>query len=131
MANIPFPTAAAVTNAMATLSRDDRMRCLAHPQPDGSYIVEAPDDLVAVLQGDHPPAPLPPVITYKADIWRRATDGEAEQLVAALDALPVRKRKLFEDAQYLSSADSEFDELRTAVVALFGEVRASELLAAS
>src|SRR5687768_13284028 len=36
--------------------------------------------------------------TYKADIWRRATDAEAEMIAAALASQPLRKRKIFEDA---------------------------------
>lgn len=70
-------------------------------------------------------------ITYKADLYRRATDDEAEKIEAALAAAPVRQRRLFEAAQYLDHADAEFSAMRTALVGLFGEARADELLAAS
>lgn len=60
MASITFSDAASVTNAMAALTRADRMKCVAHAQEDGSYTVEAPDALAAALRADHPSAPLPP-----------------------------------------------------------------------
>ena len=78
------------------------------------------------------PTPAPqPVITFKADIWRRCTDEEAAQIDEALKAAPIRQRRLFEDAQYLDHADEAFAFAHQALVGLFGEDRAGELLAAS
>lgn len=86
----------------------------------------------------HPPAliviepvPVSPVITFKADIWRRCTDEEAASIDEALKAATIRQRRLFEDAQYLDHADEAFAFAHAALVSLFGETRASELLAAS
>lgn len=76
--------------------------------------------------------PLPGVgITYKADIWRRATDEEAETIVAVLAQQPTRKQRLFNDATVLSHADPEFAELTAGFVVAFGQDRADELLAPS
>ena len=59
MVSVPFLSAALVTNAMAALAPADRAACLAHPQADGSYLVEAPERLEAVLRSAHPVAALP------------------------------------------------------------------------
>lgn len=72
-----------------------------------------------------------PVITYKADIWRRCTDAEAAKIDDALKASSIRQRRLFEDAQYLDHSDEAFAFAREALIGLFGEERASDLLAAS
>ncbi|GJD58343.1 hypothetical protein [Methylobacterium dankookense] len=77
------------------------------------------------------PNPSLPVITYKADIWRRATDEEAEQMDEALASLPVRQRRMYADAQYLNHGDEMFAVLSDALVHLFGEPRAIELLTPS
>lgn len=83
--------------------------------------------------GDPEPAPQPAksVITYKADLYRRCSEAEAEAIEMALMAASVRDRRLFETAQYLNSTDPDFDGLRQAMAAMFGQERADELLAAS
>lgn len=78
-----------------------------------------------------PPAPPLDLRTAKADIWRRATDAEADTILAGLDALPPRKRQIYNDATYLDHSDPLFDELADGFIQAFGEVRASELLAVS
>ncbi len=78
-----------------------------------------------------PTPPAPPVITYKADIYRRCTDEEADAIEMALAAAPVRKRRLFESALHLDHSDEAFAFARDALVEMFGETRAGELLAAS
>jgi hypothetical protein len=80
---------------------------------------------------DTPPPPLPPGRTYKADIWRRATDEEAEVIDAQLNAQPLKLRNLFRDAQYLDHADEYFIQMKAGFVGAFGQARADELLAAS
>lgn len=77
------------------------------------------------------PAPTAPAKTYKADIWRRASDTEAETIVAILAQQPVRKQRLFNDATVLDHADPDFSDLKAGFVAVFGQDRADELLAAS
>ena len=75
------------------------------------------------------------VSTSKADIWRRATDAEAE----AIDALlrdpppdlgmsPVKLRRLWEDATSIDHTDPLFGTIRAIAVEHFGEERADALL---
>ncbi len=90
---------------------------------DGSY--GPPPEPEVVLP---PPAPL---ITFKADLWRRATDEEAVQMDEALHELPVRLRRMYEDSQHIGHGDEFFPALSEGLIGLFGEARASELLLAS
>ncbi len=76
-------------------------------------------------------APMGPVITYKADIYRRCTDDEADAIEMALAAASVRKRRLFESALHLNHSDEAFAFARDAMVEMFGPERAGELLAVS
>jgi hypothetical protein len=78
-----------------------------------------------------PPASETIVRTLKSDIWRRCTDEEAEALEAALNAAPVRLRRLFNDSTILESNWPEYEALRSGIVQAVGEERAAELLAAS
>lgn len=70
-----------------------------------------------------------PRIVYKADIWRRATDDEAEAMDAMLDSQPVRLRRMWADAVHLQSDDELFATIDAALIAQFGVTRAAELLA--
>lgn len=65
----------------------------------------------------------------KDAIWRRATDAEAEAMEGALAAQPIRIRRIYEGATHIESGDQLFELLQTALVAMFGEPRAAELLA--
>jgi hypothetical protein len=88
---------------------------------------------IVVLQAilDAPPAePAPVAATISKDaIWRRATDAEAEAMEAALAAQPVRVRRIYDGASYISTGDELFSLLEAALVGLFGAERAAELLA--
>ncbi len=64
----------------------------------------------------------------KADLWRRLTDEEAELLDAALQAAPVRLRRVFEAAQYMDVNDPDYAALRSGIVEALGAVRAEEVL---
>lgn len=78
------------------------------------------------------PAPVPaPTLTklYKATLWRRVSDEEAELLHGALAQAPFRLRLIFEAAQHLDTTDDDFPALRAGVVAALGEARADEILA--
>lgn len=70
-------------------------------------------------------------ITFKKDIWQRCTEEEAEALNAALLMAPLRQRKMFEDAQYLSHGDDLFPAVRAAVEAACGFDRAAAILSPS
>lgn len=78
-----------------------------------------------------PPAPPAPYRIAKADIWRRATDAEAEAMDAALSAAPVRLRRAYDAAQFIASDDIWFAELEAGIAAAVGPARVAELLARS
>ncbi|SEM68554.1 hypothetical protein SAMN04515666_11910 [Bosea lupini] len=65
----------------------------------------------------------------KAEVWRRLTDEEAEAVDAALQAAPLRLRRVFEAAQFLDTADADYPALRAGVEAALGATRANEVLA--
>lgn len=77
-----------------------------------------------------PEKPTPVVLTSisKDAIWRRATDEEAEQMEAALQAQPVRLRRIYEGATFISAEDELYGVLAATLVQLFGAERADELL---
>lgn len=78
-----------------------------------------------------PPAPAPATVVMPADLWRRATDDEAQAIDAAMQAQPLRLRRIFQTATSYQSDDELWPLLMAAAVALFGEDRAAELLASS
>jgi hypothetical protein len=79
-----------------------------------------------------PPAPPEPAaITYKADIWRRCTDAQAEALTGLLGTQSVRQQRLFNDSQHLLHDDPDFLVLRAAVGTFLGEAEAARILAPS
>lgn len=95
-------------------------------EPLGKSLWEEAKDMATPAD---PPPSLPGLTrVYKADIWRRATDVEAEQIDAMLNALPVRLRRLWADAAFLDKTDELFSMIQTAATAAFGENRAAELL---
>lgn len=80
----------------------------------------------AVVHVSLPPAPRQ---IYKADIWRRATNAEADIMDAMLDSQPARLRRMWADAQYLQSDDELYATIEAALIGQFGATRAAELLA--
>jgi hypothetical protein len=132
MVTVAFKSAEAVTNAIMSLPPTDQRRCVAR-QVEQGFEIDAPNELAEALKGEHPPAPLPSTagITYKADIYRRCTDAEADAIEMALIAAPVRQRRLFESALHLDHSDEAFAFAQEALVGMFGKKRAAELLAAS
>ena len=73
--------------------------------------------------------------TSKADIWRRATDAEAEVIDALLrdpppdlGMSPVKLRRLWDDATSIDHTDPLFETIRAIAVEHFGEERADALL---
>lgn len=71
------------------------------------------------------------VITYKADIWRRVTESEAQTLYNAIENLPIKDKMIFKEASYLNHFHEEFNLVQSKMIELFGESRTSELLAPS
>ncbi|TXM68213.1 hypothetical protein FV229_08410 [Methylobacterium sp. WL120] len=87
-------------------------------------------DLETMTFNEAVPTP-PQKIIAKADIWRRATDEEADTILYILSQQTTRKRRIFNDATYIDHTDSMFAEMLQALTAAFGEARAVELLAPS
>ena len=84
---------------------------------------------VEILSKGWPPS------TSKADIWRRATDAEAEIIDALLrdpppdfGMSPVKLRRLWDDATSIDHTDPLFETIRAIAVQHFGEERADALL---
>lgn len=77
-----------------------------------------------------PPYVEPVVVIPAVTLWERMTDDEAEQVNAAMATQPFRTRKIFETANTFRSDHELWPLLLQVATTLFGEVRASELLAA-
>ncbi|ONG56962.1 hypothetical protein BKE38_05045 [Pseudoroseomonas deserti] len=69
--------------------------------------------------------PAPPGVTYKADIWRRTTDAEADVLDAVIDQVSARLRRYYEGAAYLDPRDADFPMLRDAMAAALAQLMGS------
>lgn len=87
---------------------------------------------IRVLSDNWPPR------TYKADIWHRMTDSEAEAVDQALSAPPgqsgvhpVKLRRLWEDSMYINHEGELFGVLMDIAKDILGEERALEVLAPS
>jgi hypothetical protein len=116
MASIPFLTADAVTNAMAALAASDQMRCFAHSLPDGSYVVDAPDELEAALRADHSiaPQPIPDVSSAQAKITLHRA-GKLDVVKAAVEAAGVEVQIWFAEARTWQRANPHVEAVRAAL----------------
>lgn len=97
-------------------------------EPGDAYFEAALATGLAIAPYAAPPAPVFTRIP-KAEVWRRLTDEEAEAVDAALQAAPLRLRRVFEAAQFLDTADADYPALRAGVEAALGATRADEVLA--
>lgn len=77
---------------------------------------------------DIPPAPYQ---ISKADIWRRASEEEAEILQAILATASVRLQGIFNGATYVSTDDDLYPTLWAGMAEALGNDRAADLLAPS
>lgn len=77
------------------------------------------------------PAPVAPKITYKADVWRRASPEQAAVIDTELTKLDVRMRRLWDDAAYLDHSQPEFLLLQQTMTAAFGKTETDRILAQS
>jgi len=68
------------------------------------------------------------LVTYKADIWRRATEEEVEQIVTALDQQSLKNQMIFKDALFIDHLSDEFELVEQVLNGVVGEDRARELL---
>lgn len=90
------------------------------------------DELLAELRDQKQnPVPLPMVDVIPAvTLWERLTEAEAEQVNAVMATQPFRTRQIFLTANTFRSDHELWPLLQQMAIDLFGEVRASELLAA-
>lgn len=105
----------ALTDALASLAQRDAE--IARLKADVGY--------------QEPPSTDGVFIISKDDIWRRASDQEAEIMEQALQNQPTRLKRIYEGATYIRTDDGLFTLLKETLVQLFGETRADELLAPS
>lgn len=75
------------------------------------------------------PPPPPAVVVPSVTLWERMSDAEAEQVEAAMATQPFRTRQIFMTAQTFRSDHELWPLLESMATQLFGETRASELLA--
>lgn len=90
---------------------------------------EAEGNTIAPYEPPETPAPV--IVVFPADLWRRATDEEAEAIDQTMGAQPLRIRRIFTSALEYRSDDEMWSLLMGAATQLFGEARAAELLAPS
>jgi len=89
------------------------------------------EEIIAALAAPEPAASPLPVVLYRADLYRRCTDDEADAIDAALANQPTRIRRIFESAVTFRSDDEMWSLLHDAAVGLFDDKRAAVLLSAS
>lgn len=75
--------------------------------------------------------PVSSGITYKADVWRRASPEQAAAIDTELTKLDVKMRRLWDDAAYIDHNAEEFTLLMQTMVAAFGEEEAARIMAPS
>lgn len=71
------------------------------------------------------------IILYPADLWSRLTEGEADQVEAAMATQSARIQNIFRSASSYRSDHELWPLLETVAIGLFGDERAAEILAAS
>lgn len=97
---------------------------------DGEPVEISDEEWAAQNPEPAPSEPMPYQIA-KADLWRRATEKEAEAMDAALSDAPARLRRAYDAAQYIASDDPWFPELQAGITAAIGAKRAAVILARS
>lgn len=80
---------------------------------------------------ESPPPPAPVIVLYPVDLWSRLTNDEAEQVEGAMLGQPIRLQNIFRAASSYRSDHELWPLLQSIAVALFGDARAAEILAAS
>lgn len=132
--------AALVINGVVdTIARDIAKLSDMLPVTGGTWVKATSDAVFAGFLYDGskftapslPDPPAAPAVIYKADIFRRATEDEAEAMTAALSQASARLQGIFAGAQMLSTDDPDFPMIRAGIIAAVGETRADQLLAPS
>lgn len=108
------------------------MSATAYKLVDGKRVALKGDELADHLgRLETPPSSVPTAKTFKADIWRRCTDDEADTLDAMLAQQSTRLRLIFASATVIDHGDDDFPALKAGIEAALGVDRAAEILAPS
>lgn len=87
-----------------------------------------PDEAAEVVAFSNPPVSAVYTIG-KSTPWRRMSDEEVADVDAAMQAAPLKQRRIYEAASYISTEDELFETLRALLSAVLSSSRADELLA--
>ena len=102
------------------------------PAPAGVTSREACGKTLDPLTGTlSSPDAVSEAITYKADIFLRASDNQAELMVAMLGQQTVRIQEIFRASRHINHSDDLFSLLMGGLTSLFGEAEAARILAPS
>jgi hypothetical protein len=102
----------------------------AGPQT-GMSLEETNDQDTEVQAFLNPPPPEPMTIVYQVTLWSRMTDGETEQVMAAMAMQPIRIQNIFRSANSYRSDHELWPLLQSVAIGLFGTERASQILESS
>ncbi|NZD50550.1 hypothetical protein [Rhizobium leguminosarum] len=87
-----------------------------------------PDDAAEVVAFVNPP--ISAVYTIgKSTPWRRMSDEEVADVDAAMQTAPLKQRRIYEAASYISTEDELFSTLKAVLSTVLSPSRADELLA--
>ncbi|MBX4884051.1 hypothetical protein HJA90_10695 [Rhizobium bangladeshense] len=101
--------------------------CGLYEQPQEGYAEEfLPDEAPEIVA--FPQAPQAYTIG-KSTPWRRMTDEEVEDVDAAMQSAPLKQRRIYDAASYISTEDELFGTLKALLSAVLSPARAEELLA--
>jgi hypothetical protein len=121
------------TYLSAAFANPDGSAVVAQTAERGAVLLSAADTpeawvamLAAVTPAPYVAPPPPPRTIAKTAIYRRMTDAELVRFDAALAALPLRDRLLWQDAE---GGTVYVHEVKPAFAAALGAERAAELLA--
>lgn len=104
-------------------------------QPNGAVSVPEADWIAqresAVANAASASVASMPVLTYKADIWRRCSEEQAEALHNLLSQRPIKEQMVFNGASVIDHADPLFQSIYDAITQAFDKATADKLLAPS
>ncbi|QIG77997.1 hypothetical protein EVB74_049 [Rhizobium phage RHph_Y3_56_1] len=107
---------------------DGEIAGLFEQPQDGRAEEFLPDDAAEVVAFVNPPISAAYTIG-KSTPWRRMSDDEVADVDAAMQAAPLKQRRLYEAASYIGTEDELFDTLKAVLSTVLSPGRADELLA--
>ncbi|NNH56899.1 hypothetical protein HLI01_08770 [Rhizobium laguerreae] len=88
-----------------------------------------PDDAAEVVAFYEKSDTSASYVIGKSTPWRRMSDEEVDDVDAALQGAPLKQRRIYEAASYISTKDELFGTLMALLSAVLSPSRAAELLA--